>query len=146
VELNCEGNNIACFPPFPNSLQKIDLLYNPFNCLPNYVLPAMNTYTSTPLCAPGNSNGCGIAGINDRSSDSGLFVIYPNPIKDKFEIITISTEDYSVGLFDLNGNLVFSKSSIGKCTVDLTDFPNGTYIVSIKTKTNLFYKKLIYLK
>jgi hypothetical protein len=48
--LQCQYNQIASFPPFPNSLTYMDCSSNPYTCLPNYVLPVMKSFTTTPLC------------------------------------------------------------------------------------------------
>ena len=57
--LLCSYNNIACFPTFPNSIGSFDIQPNPYNCLPNYItVMTGNSYTATPLCGIGNTNGC----------------------------------------------------------------------------------------
>jgi hypothetical protein len=48
--LQCQYNQLSTFPTFPNSLTYIDFTSNPYKCLPNYVLPAMKSFTATPLC------------------------------------------------------------------------------------------------
>ena len=50
ILLECFSNKITRFPSFPNSLTYIDFSSNPYKCLPNYVLPAMKSYTTLPLC------------------------------------------------------------------------------------------------
>ncbi len=79
-------NSIKCFPVFPNSLYYISINPNPYNCLPNYVLPAMNAYTTTPLCVAGNTNGCAVIGINELKPNNIQITIYPNPSKGAFSL------------------------------------------------------------
>jgi hypothetical protein len=91
--LICNDNNISCFPVFPNSLIYV-AIDNPYTCLPNYVLPSMNSYTTTPLCEAGNTNGCPVAATCTASTgvsftliqDTALhtwdtYPVYPSNIK-----------------------------------------------------------------
>jgi Leucine-rich repeat (LRR) protein len=141
--LLCDQNNIICFPPFNDSLQFVSISQNPFTCLPNFVLPAMNQYTATPICAIGNSNGCAVVGINEINSDANQISIFPNPTTGKFNIEAATTEKQSVELFDLNGRSLFSQNIFGKTTIDVTFLKEGVYSLSIKVGDNVTNKKLI---
>ena len=144
--LFCNYNNIACFPLFPSSINTIDLLNNPFNCLPNYVLPAMNGYTTTPICVLGNTNGCGVAGIEQITSNNILVLVYPNPSNTQFIIETFSAEKQYLKLFDQNGRILLSQDFNGKTNIDVTNLSQGVYNLTVKTGSNTFNKKLAVTK
>lgn len=142
TNVECEYNNITCFPPFPSSITLLYININPFNCLPNYI-NAMNGDTSLyPLCAPGNSNGCPTAGINQTSFDNNEFKIYPNPTSDQFYIETNATDKINVDLYDVNGRHVYSASVSDKSNISVATLDNGVYTMTIKTVDRVINKKL----
>lgn len=148
--LRCDDNSIACFPIFPNSITNsanFSINLNPYNCLPNYVLPAMINYTNTPLCASGNSNGCPITtGIKHNTNGKINFEIYPNPTSDKCYIETNTSEKLNVNIYDINGSLVFSSNVVDKSSIDLTNLEVGVYTTSIKFATGISNKKLVIVR
>lgn len=141
--LYCANNNITCFPPFPNSITQIGITGNPYNCLPNYILPAMNTYTTTPLCAAGNSNGCPVANSIEQFHSNIQVTVYPNPTSDQFYIETNATDKLTVDLYDVNGRHVFNKSVSDKSNISVATLDNGIYTLTIKTADRVTNKKLV---
>jgi Leucine-rich repeat (LRR) protein len=143
--LICCNNSITCFPTFPNSLIYASL-DNPYYCLPNYVLPAMNSYTTTPICALGNSHGCtvpangnacAVAGINKFSENTQL-KIYPNPANNK---ITIDATDVAeVKLFDVLGKQI---TSTKQNQMDVSNLPEGVYFIQVQNNQNTATQKII---
>ncbi|HXB41915.1 MAG TPA: T9SS type A sorting domain-containing protein [Bacteroidia bacterium] len=141
--LDCNFNNIKCFPNFPNSLTYLNLNTNPFNCLPNYVLPTMNSCTTTPLCAAGNSNGCPVANSIEQFQSNIQVTIFPNPTSDQFYIETNATDKLNVDLYDVNGRHVFSASLMDKSNINITTLDNGIYTMTIKSVDGVTNKKLV---
>jgi hypothetical protein len=142
--LNCNNDSIHCFPIFPDSIVNVSLNPNPYNCLPNYILPAMNSYTTTPLCAAGNSHGCAIAnGIEQISLNNFYVTVYPNPTNGSFTIKSNTTDKLNADLYDVNGRHVFSKAVVGTADIDANSLDNGVYTLTIKSNTGITYKKLI---
>jgi Leucine-rich repeat (LRR) protein len=144
--LYCHNNNIICFPVFPQSINTVSLTNNPYNCLPNYVLPAMNNYTTTPLCVAGNSNGCTFVGIKELSADNIQIITYPNPTTGNFTVETSIADKQIAKLYDLNGRLVFSINFSGKTNIDATSLNDGIYNLVIKTGDNIANKKLVIVR
>ncbi len=143
--LICQNNNINCFPIFPNSLNDsaaFSIANNPFNCFPNYVLPTMNSYTTTPLCDVGNSNGCPVAGIEQMLTNGIHVEIYPNPAKEKIILETSSTGEQVVEITDISGRSVLSKSVFETSTIDVSNLSEGIYSVSIRVAGFIAVKKL----
>ncbi len=70
--------------------------------------------------------------------------IYPNPSSDK---VYIETDEIviSLELYDLNGKLILKKSNTNNSLkeLDLTKLIKGTYILKIKTNTQLITEKII---
>ena len=146
INLGCNDNKIACFPILPAGLVNVFLNNNPFNCLPNYVLPAMYSYTTTPLCVAGNTNGCVVAGIEELNSNNNQINIFPNPTNGQFIIENIGIVKQTIQLFDLNGRLIFIQELYGKTQIDVSALNDGIYNLTIKTSDNTFNKKLIIVR
>lgn len=144
--LYCHNNNIICFPVFPQSINSFSITNNPYNCLPNYVLPAMNNFTTTPLCASGNSNGCAFVGIKEFSQNNNQINVFPNPTSGQFTIEATTSERQTALLFDLNGKLLFSQSLDDKKNIDVSSFNSGIYNLVVKYGDNIANKKLVLVK
>ncbi len=95
----------------------------------------------------GNSDSCSFAvtvtvtnGINDIALDD--FNVYPNPSNG---IFYFQVQDIrNVEICDLTGKkLMAEKNNNGINKVDLSEFENGVYILTIKTDTKMYVKKLI---
>ncbi len=149
--LFCLNNNISCFPIFPNSITAIDIDPNPYNCLPNYVLPAMNSYTITPFCVVGNTNSCpvAVAGMEHYSENNSIS-IYPNPTKGIINVeLKIKDVDNNTQytLYDINGNAV--KQAIiynPQFLIDATDLAEGVYNISIISNEGVVNKRLVIVR
>jgi len=131
--LDALNNNISCFPVFPSSISTCTITSNPFNCLPNFVLPAMNSYTTTPLCASGNSNGCPAANttnIEHITKYDSQINVYPNPVN---SIVHIEAEETAeIKLCDLLGNKILTTQ---QNEIDVSNLANGVYFLRINNYT-----------
>lgn len=72
------------------------------------------------------------------------FRIYPNPASEVLQIQT-SKEDYDIKIFNLVGQLVYSKAhNDGLQQLDIKNLPKGLYLIEMKsvsfTETQKFYK------
>lgn len=141
--LDCSNNQIKCFPVFPTFLSTIILTGNPFLCLPNYVLPAMNMYTTTPICVQGNADGCSVTGINEFNLANYEISVYPNPSNKFITIETNKSETQTISLFDVIGRSVLTQACSNKTTIDVTNLNEGIYNLIIKTDNNILNKKLV---
>jgi hypothetical protein len=160
IVLSCGNNYIHCFPTFPSSLLSVNLnnTIHPwidsssytYNCLPNYVLPAMNSYTTTPLCAAGNTHGCPITavGISQISGLNTNISIYPNPAKNVLTVEGLMVDEKStLVLTDMLGNTVkqmpFNTPHI---TLNITDLSEGIYNLSISGKEGVVNKRVVIVR
>ena len=73
----------------------------------------------------------------DEISENEI-TIYPNPANDVLRIIIDQTIDY-VELIDLNGKTIIQASDN---SIDISNIPNGLYLMKINTKNNSFVKKV----
>lgn len=73
------------------------------------------------------------AGIeNENNLSETLFDIYPNPINDKLHI-TIGSKNYSVTVFDLQGNKVLSATDLSDAEViSVSDLKSGMYLICVE--------------
>jgi hypothetical protein len=93
------------------------------------------TVNSSTICI---SNIClascdSTAGIeNENSLSETLFDIYPNPINDKLHI-TIGSKNYSVSVFDLQGNKVMSASDLSDAEeISVSYLKSGMYLICVE--------------
>ena len=80
-------------------------------------------------------------GVEDEESDKNI-KIYPNPVHD---ILTIEAteilDNQTVSILDMLGKTVLSqKLSLGKNNINMSDFPNGTYILKVGNATRKLVK------
>jgi hypothetical protein len=161
--LFCQNNNIACFPTFPNTFPTAFFTHtscsdshagfwtyyfiidpNPYNCLPNHITGMNSADTAAPLCGTGNSNGCAVAtGIEQINFNNLQVTVFPNPTSDQFYIETNSSDKLSVDLYDVNGRQVFSASVSEKSIINVSNFKEGVYTLTIKSVNGVTNKKLI---
>ena len=80
-------------------------------------------------------------GIYDEENKEKLLSVYPNPTKEKIYIDKKLIVN-SICLFNLNGKLIqsFEKNST---TLNLSNIPNGQYILKIETPKGVFNESII---
>jgi len=92
-------------------------------------------------------------GLSDpnKSTDPDLgdreWLIYPNPIQDEFNVLTSLNEPYSIEIYDVSGEMVYSSSeNSGKATIDATGFSAGVYVIKLSNEYgNVYTEKVVKL-
>lgn len=69
------------------------------------------------------------------------FSFYPNPAK--HEIYFNTSIDGAVNIYNLNGQLLLSESTLGINKLDLSHFNTGMYLIEFKSETVSYTEKLI---
>lgn len=98
------------------------------------------TYTVTGF----SENGCkNSMRVNIRVNlENQQIVMFPNPASSRLEIYMPFID--AVNVFNLLGEEVFQANANREAVeLDVSQFPNGVYIIQIKQLKNLFYEKLI---
>jgi len=80
--------------------------------------------------------------------DSENAIVYPNPGNGIFHIQNVFSGDVTVQLFDIQGKQVFNSSiqnslPNSELSIDLSDLPNGTYVIDLSDGSKHFVNKLI---
>ncbi len=71
-------------------------------------------------------------------------IVYPNPTNGKFTVSLNNKDNFSLEIINANGQTILhQKSSSNNCNIDLTKYPQGTYMLKIRTNESTFFKKLI---
>lgn len=78
-------------------------------------------------------------------SNDDLFTLFPNPTNHSFRIenVEIDSDDFEVTIYDQLGNQKFRKSYSFEPTIDISNLPNGIYLVTIRSHTNIQTRKLL---
>ncbi len=107
----------------------------------------MNSYTTTPLCAAGNSNGCpiSVAGIEQYNTNNTIS-IYPNPNNGLFVIEPSNTTQTTMQVYDVNGKLVLSQTINGKTTIDASSLQEGVYNISLQSNEGVVNKRVVIVR
>jgi hypothetical protein len=82
----------------------------------------------------------------DDLVNKSYFKIFPNPVSDKCNIrFTEKMDNVSINIYNLLGQLMYTKKEIVDESVelDLTEFSNGIYLVSVLVKDKIYTIKLI---
>jgi len=85
-----------------------------------------------------------ITGINGNYSDNSFF-IYPNPASDYLIIkFTTNTSKATIKIYNLLGELKStSMISLPESKINISDLPNGVYIIEAATEKNIMRQKFI---
>lgn len=87
------------------------------------------------------TNSC-ISTSNENISQNPTDQIYPNPAKN---IVNIeSTNNFDLQVFDIVGNLIFSKKNLsGNSEIDISKIKRGAYIFKITRKSSTINKIIV---
>mgnify|MGYP001229840003 CR=1 FL=1 len=69
--------------------------------------------------------------------DLNGYVIYPNPVRDKFIIQSEFLTDYTYTLYDSFGKKIITNTVNGKETIQSSKWSNGIYMLVIEDEDNL---------
>ncbi|MBC7864880.1 MAG: T9SS type A sorting domain-containing protein [Bacteroidia bacterium] len=89
--------------------------------------------------------------IDDDSKETSIttenesLLVYPNPNNGTFSLETNSADVKDVFVYDMLGNIVFSQSKTATqlLTVDVSNLPNGIYLVKVMCGDKIQTKKII---
>ena len=97
-----------------------------------------------PLSKLVQSNACAPTGINELSS-STVVNLYPNPSSGTFTIKLsgINDELYHADIYDLLGEDVYSTISHNPIEINLSNCPNGIYLLRLSDENSTIVKKLV---
>ena len=73
-------------------------------------------------------------------------VVHPNPMIGDTLFITIGdsdTQEINIGLYDMSGNLIYSKTQQGSASVNIADLPKGLYVLKLIQNNTTYHYKLI---
>ena len=70
--------------------------------------------------------------------------IFPNPVEDKVKINLTKTDNYSINIFNVNGQKLIEDNIVSNSlTIDLSELNDGIYFIIIDNKKQRFTSKLI---
>lgn len=85
-------------------------------------------------------------GINQLVKKDSRVNIYPNPTTLQFYVETNSVDKASIDLFDFSGKHLLEKIINDHEAIYIDNFDSGIYMLSIKTRLGVEYKKLVIQK
>ena len=63
--------------------------------------------------------------------------LFPNPSKDKINIIFTDYSTYSINIFDLKGEKILERTIYdNECSIDISEFQKGTYLLKISSTSD----------
>lgn len=88
------------------------------------------------------------SGISEMVNNSDHWVIYPNPCKEQLTISSIlpENENYNLEIVDVTGKqmkVITNETPYQHQQIDMTDLPNGMYVLIIDSKKGRAVKKFI---
>ena len=89
---------------------------------------------------------CTTTGIHEIKNNS--FTIYPNPASEELNILFSSNKNFSLKIFDVTGNIVYSEqnktaSGILKKKINIKNLSNGIYFIELYSDGEKTYHKFI---
>jgi hypothetical protein len=116
-------------------------------------------YPSKLRCYSDNTFGSYETGIVDSCSHTAVYVgveeidvtdinLWPNPVKNVLFLQNDYLEGTEIGIFDITGSLLFSKSILNSNQVvalDVSSLDNGIYFVQVKSPNKTISKKIVKL-
>jgi M6 family metalloprotease-like protein len=83
------------------------------------------------------------SGINDsKTSDIGL-LLYPNPANEVLNVQLSSFGEAVVEICSLNGNLLITNTITGSARINVSELPDGFYLIRVKTAEKIEVIKFI---
>ena len=76
---------------------------------------------------------------DDISSPS--FKLYPVPITNILTIEGISSENYEISVYNMNGQIIMNTTNENQ--IDFSKFKNGNFIIEIKTADSVYRKRIV---
>lgn len=82
---------------------------------------------------------------SDITTPNGLskLKVYPNPASHNVNIEVENNQNMTVRIFNLPGQLMLNRESIGKTNFSTSKWPAGVYIIEVRTATKIYTEKLI---
>lgn len=103
---------------------------------------AINTLRPTLLTTMNNKN-CYTVGINSYALSSNEIQIFPIPAENNFTITLNEEFIQSITVYNLLGEVVFSKNiNLSSFVVDTQNWKNGIYTINVKGEKNNFIRKI----
>jgi hypothetical protein len=102
----------------------------------------MNAYTNTPLCGPGNTNGCAVAtGFEEFSTNNYQLKLYPNPANAVLNVeleeelnpsTSLRVTDYKLKIVNIIGLEVQTTNNFKQSTqLNIGHLQNGIYFLQV---------------
>ena len=93
---------------------------------------------------PSLSGSCFTVGVKEKDQEMSSFRIFPNPALDIIFITIEKQSVYSVEIFNLSGQMVFSKAVDKKhLSIDVSGWQPGLYFVRISSGTSVRTQKVV---
>jgi len=119
---------------------------------PSHTYTNIGNYTVTLIA----SNGCDadtitmtvsiLSGIESANNAANIS-IYPNPSSGKFHVSFDAKQTAKIKIYNLSGELLMAmENSSGNCEIDLSDYPNGVYFLSVETEKGISREKILVQK
>lgn len=83
------------------------------------------------------------SGIDDPEIGANGLSLYPNPVSDVLHVQTSGLRETVVGIYDLHGKPLMTKSIAGSSGIDVSVLPAGFYLAKVKTETYIEIRKFI---
>jgi bilirubin oxidase len=81
----------------------------------------------------------GIADINFKNN----FSIYPNPTTEILNIVSNTSEKFSINIFNTLGEKITSANNIQHLQLNINNYPSGLYFIQINSDNKFFTQKFI---
>jgi meiotically up-regulated gene 157 (Mug157) protein len=73
-----------------------------------------------------------VVSVNEIPTMESNYTVYPNPTNGTFTINSMNTEGFSFTVYDTNGGLIISNTSINSdVQIDLSNYNDGLYLISV---------------
>lgn len=87
-------------------------------------------------------------GLKENKLNDLYVVVSPNPFNNKLTIFTDTKnlKSFDITIYDLNGRIIYINKDVivnTKSVLNLSDVNSGVYILELKTKDKIYYKKII---
>lgn len=112
--------------------------------LPSGIIIAADMQNGVFILDPANAYNNPV-GIKTNSTKNANLIVYPNPASNHISANYSTKNKSNFVIINAFGQVVFEKQFTGSImeNIDVSDFPNGIYILSITENNNLAHKKLI---
>lgn len=122
-----------------NSTETLD-----YRFVDTHPLEGVNYYRLRQVDIDGTFEYSDVIQINNKKEKDETITIFPNPVKEKLNIIGVDFTNAQISIYDRLGRLVKATTNqTALAEIDVDELPKSTYIIQVRRGSQVFVEKFV---